>query len=258
MNVLRRVLLAVYSVLLIAACVGLAVLAWNQDQQLDISPGDFRLLASINSSDGAKWLFTLLMGLIALFGLLTLLLAVMRGRAGQRGRLRLRQNDGGTVEVTSDALESLLRDELERLPEIRRADPQVRLGRGGAVDTDVRAVIEPSASIAHVTNLIGVTTSSALREQVGVTNVHRPNVRIEYDEMNARPVAVRERRGRRVRPETTSEEPWPAPPADLQEQQQTPAAEADQSWPEPPPDLQPENDQASTASQTEGAKDRSE
>jgi len=242
MRLLRRVLLAVYSVLFVAACVGLAVLAWNQDRQLDISPDDFRFVAFISADDPAKWLFTLLMAALALFGLLTFIAALTPDRArGSRGKLRMRQAEGGTVEVTSGAIEGMLRDELERLPEIRQADPHVRLGRGGSVDTDVSAVIEPSASIAHVTNLVAVTTASTLREQVGVTNVRRPNVRIEYDEVSARPVAVRgPSGGRRGKAQSAASEPWPEPPANLHDRPETPQQPAEESWPEPPAELRRE------------------
>jgi hypothetical protein len=259
MNALRRILLAIYSVLLVAACAGLGLLAWNQDQQLDIDLEDFRLTAAIASGDTEKWTFTALLACVALFGILTFLLAVLRTRTdSRRGTLRLRQSEGGTVEVTADALETLLRDELERLPEIRRADPEVRLLKG-VVNTDISAVIEPSASIAHVTNLIAVTTASTLREQVGVTNVRRPNVRILYDEANARPMASRPRPTAPVYSAPSGrEEPWPEPPPDLHDRpaaEQPPAAEP---WPEPPSDLQPterpaEEPAANPEQQPEGA-----
>src|SRR6185437_14529419 len=129
MNGLRRTLLALYGLLLIAAAGGLIALAWNQDQKLDLNIGDFNLQAFVVSSNAAKYGVTAVLAVIALIGLFSLIVAVMRDdRAGARGTLRLRQTDGGTVEVTSGSIESLLRDELEQLPDVRSVDPRVRLG----------------------------------------------------------------------------------------------------------------------------------
>lgn len=237
MNALRRIVLAVYSLLLVAACAGLGLLAWNQDKQLDIDLENFRLTAAIVSGDTEKWLFTAFLACIGLFGILTFLLAFMRTQSrGRGGTLRLRQADGGTVEVTADALEALIRDELERLPEIREADPEVRLVKD-AVSTDITTVIEPNVSIAHVTNLVAVTTASTLREQVGVTNVRRPNVRILYDEANARPMAPRRHPAGRIYSAKGHDEPWPAPPADLHNTPASKPAQEEEPWPEPPPDV---------------------
>jgi hypothetical protein len=191
MNGLRRAFLVLYSLILIAAAGGLIALVWNQDRKLDLNVGDFNLQAFATSTNSAKWMITVILAAIALIAFCSLIIAVMRtGQGGRsRGTLRMRQADGGTVEVTGAAIESLLRDELERLPEVRSVDPRVRLN-GGAVDTSLDAVIEPSASIAQVTNLLGQGVASVLREQVGVTNIRRPSIRITYDEMNARPAGA--------------------------------------------------------------------
>jgi hypothetical protein len=189
MNGLRRAFLVIYSLLLIAAAGGLIALVWNQDQKLDLSVGDFNFQAFATSTDSAKWLVTVVLAAIALIGFISLILAVMRTTAqASKGTLRMKQTDGGTVEVTSAAIENLLRDELGRLPDVRTINPRVRLGSGGAVDTNIDATIEPSASIASVTNELSQGVANVLREQVGVTNVRRPNIRISYDEMNARPI----------------------------------------------------------------------
>ncbi|MGE5594760.1 MAG: alkaline shock response membrane anchor protein AmaP [Hyphomicrobiales bacterium] len=284
MNGLRRALLAFYSVLFLAACAGLIALAWNQDQQLDIHPEGFRFVSYITSGDSEKWLFTALMACLGLFALLTLVVALTRSTESSGGRLRLRQAEGGTIEITAGAVESLIRDDLERVPEIRRADPRVRLGSNGAVETAVTAVIEPSASIAHVTNLIGVTIASTLREQLGVTNVRRPSVRIEYDEVAARPVAVeqRQRPQRATRQIVRHQEPWPPPPEGLYDRPPAPGRH-EEPWPEPAADLrqtygepepslqapaqpdggqpsaeQPSNEQPAAEQQPEGARQASD
>ena len=217
MNALRRVLLAIYSVLLLAAAGGLGVLAWNQDEKLDLDIGDLNLQAFVTSSDDAKWALTGVLAAIGLLALVTLIIALWPRRK-RAGSLRIRQSDGGTIEVTSSAIEALLRDELESLPEVQSVKPRVSLS-GGAVDTYLDAQIEPSASIAHTTRLLGETVDETLREQLGVTAVRRPVVRISYDEMAARPVPVKRPRG------------GPSPSPDLR-----PQRDSSTLPPEPAPD----------------------
>lgn len=193
MNGLRRAFLVLYSLLVIGAAGGLIALAWNQDRKLDINIGSFNLQAFIVSDDTAKWVLTIVLGAVALIGFLTLLLAVARTgqRGSAKGTLRMRQSDGGTVEVTAGAIENLLREELEQLPDVQSVTPRVRVGSGGAVETAIDAAIEPTASIAVVTNELGQGVANVLRDQVGVTNVRRPSIRITYDEVNARSGARR-------------------------------------------------------------------
>ena len=208
MNALRRILLIIYSLLLLAAVGALGVLAWNQDEQLDLDIGDLNLQALVTSGDTAKWIFTGVLAAIGLFALVTLLIALWPRRAGRRGAMRIRQSDGGTVEVTPSAVEAILKDELEALPEIQSAKPRVALS-GGAVDTYLDAQIEPSANIANTTRLIGSTVEEVLRDQLGVSAVRKPTVRISYDEMAARPVPTRRPRpapatGPELRPQRES------------------------------------------------------
>ena len=188
MNALRRILLAFYSVLLLAATGGIIALAWNQDKKLDLEAGGVDMEAFIVASDGARWGGTAVLAGIGLFGFVTLVVAFMRV-SGTRGTLRLKQTDGGTVEVTAGNIETLLREELELLPEVRRVVPHVRV-RSGVVDTHLDATIEPSASIAHATSLLGEGVATVLREQVGVTTIRRPTIRINYEEMAVRPVGA--------------------------------------------------------------------
>lgn len=213
MNGLRRALLVIYSLLLIAAAGGLIALAWNQDQKLDLNMGSFNLQGFVSSTNNAKWAVTIVLAAIALIGLITLIIAVARSSShASKGSLRMKQTDGGTVEVTSSAIESLLRDELMRLHSVRSVNARVRLGSGGAVDTDIDAAIEPSASIANVTNDLSQGVANVLRDQVGVTNVRRPTIRISYDEMNARPI----RDGQANGPRQQSNTPAGAPVAQAQ------------------------------------------
>ena len=192
MNALRRILLAFYSVLLLAATGGLIALVWNQDKKLDLEAGSFNLEAFVASSDDAKWAVTGILAAVGLFAFITLVFAFVRSSQGSKGTLRIKQADGGTVEVTAGNIETLLREELESLPEVRRVIPRVRVN-SGAVDTWLDATIEPSASIAHATSVLGDGVGTVLREQVGVTSVRRPTIRISYDEMAARPVPAARR-----------------------------------------------------------------
>ncbi|MCC6381180.1 MAG: alkaline shock response membrane anchor protein AmaP [Dehalococcoidia bacterium] len=226
MNVVRRLFLALYSILLIAAAGGMLALAWNEGQQLDLNVGNFSLQGLIDTDDPAKAIWTVIMAAVIALGLFTLFIALAPGVTGSsKGTLRMRQADGGMVEVTADALESMLQDELEQLPEVREAYPRVRLS-GGAVDTETTVVIEPSANISSVTGAVADATTRALRENVGVTSVRRPSIRIRYDEMNARPAGVRGRSKpqtatyaerelpttRPAAPPEHDEEPWPSHP----------------------------------------------
>lgn len=202
MNALRRFLLVVHALLLLGIVGGLISLAWDQDEQLDLNISDLNVQAFVEAGDNAKYAFTAVLVLIALVAVISLLVALWPQREGRRGALRIKQTDGGFVEVTPGAIEALLRDELEALPEVRRASPRVRLN-SGAVDTHVDADIEPSVSIAHITKLLSSTVESTLREHVGVTSVRRPVIRINYDEAAARPIP-----GGRIRP---APPPEPAP-----------------------------------------------
>ncbi len=194
MNALSRAFLAIYSLIWIGACAGVGVLLWKDAEMLDLSVRGLTMRAFFEVKDASveRGLLTALLVLLAMIGLITLVLAFMRPGPA-KGTLRMRQQDGGVVEVTTTAIQSLLESELGKLPEVRQASVRVKL-TGGAVDTDVTASIEPSASIANVTTAVGQMTAQVLKEQVGVTAVRRPVVRIRYDEIAARPVPV-ERRG---------------------------------------------------------------
>lgn len=213
MKALSRVVLAIYSLLWISACAGLGVLLWQDDRMLDLEARGLNLRAYFVATDAdvERWLFSVILGLVGGLGLLTLVLALQRS-GPSRGTLRMRQQDGGVVEVTAVAIETLLKNELEQLPEVRQAGVKVRLA-GGAVDTDITASIEPSASIANVTSTLGQVTAQVLREQVGVTAVRRPTVRIRYDEIQARPVRVESRGQQPQRPAAPPPPPEPAPPS---------------------------------------------
>lgn len=213
MSILSRIFLAVYSVLFIAACAVLTGLLWNDSEMIDIKLGDLNFQSYFvpGAEDAQKWAFTALMAALCLLGLATLMLAFMRSSGPSGGKLRIRQSDGGTVEVDARAIEAIITQEVERLPDIRQADAKVRVN-GNAVDSLLTLVVQPSTSIAHITSEAAQATARALREQVGVANVRRPTVKISYDEIAARPVPG----GRPVRPQQAAGAP-PPPGATLED-----------------------------------------
>jgi len=222
---LRRGLLALYSLVFIAACGGLIGLVWNEDEKLDLDiSNDFNLQAFVAATDSAQILSTTVLGILIVFGLWTLIMSLLPagGAGASSGMLRLKQSDGGTVEVTSQALERLVREEVEALPEVRQAVPRVKVS-GGAVDTDALVVIEPQESIAHVTTVVNDAINRAYKEQVGVSNVKRPNIRISYEPVKGRPLsdgaAPRRVEAARAVPAGPAGEgeavTWPPPPPDV-------------------------------------------
>jgi hypothetical protein len=240
MDTTRRIILGCYSLLLIALAGGLIGLSWNQGDQLDLHASDWRGVAFVEATDTARTIATIALAAVIAVGLFTLYLAFARGRSRRGGTLELKQADGGTVRVTGDALEQLLRADLERLPEVRRADPKVFV-RKGAVEADITATLIPETSIAHATTAITNATRQTLQEQVGVTNTHRPSIRIEYDDdarrerptrgMTPEPMAVAQPAPSSVSSPTPShtssidrdERPvYPPEPAGLRERDRTP------------------------------------
>jgi hypothetical protein len=189
-----------------------------------------------------------------------LLMALLpAGSARSSGMLRLKQANGGTVEVTAGALERLIRDELEATPEIRQAIPRVKAS-GGSVATDALVVIEQQASIAHVTSVVNDTIARAFKEQVGVTNVKRPNIRISYEPVKGQPISDRAMRYDSTRPvapppreEGSEAVTWPAPPPDVT-RADAPREEHADPWPS---DWQPgeRTERATDASPAEPAEE---
>jgi hypothetical protein len=205
MNVLGRIFLIIYSILWMAACGGLIALAWNDDKKLDIEAGDLNLQAFITSGDAERWLFSVLLGALAVLGLLTLILAVIPSSRRSTGSIQMRGSDGSLVEVQASAIEALLRDDLEQLPDVRSAQPLVRAS-GSSVETDIKLAIEPSATIADVTAAANEATRAVLRDQVGATSVKNPILRIAYDP-SARPLSAG-----KTKPQAAAPIPSPPPP----------------------------------------------
>ena len=179
MSILGRTFLVLYSLAWIGAAAGLIAMNWNDDEMLDIEVADWNLVAFISADDAEQWIFTGGRAAVALIGVFTLVLAFRPYSAVRRGSLRLKQSGGGQVEVTAEALESLLAEELQRLPSVQGA--RARVGtRGGDIASELDLTIAAGASIAEVTNAAGDRLAEVFRDQVGVTNVRRPLVRIAY------------------------------------------------------------------------------
>ncbi len=232
MNVLARFYLAVYGLLLIAACGGLIALSFAEDEKLDVSVGDYNLQALVITSDGARIAVTVMLVAVALLGAISLLIAFLPWHRNDRDTtVRIQRGGGGTVEITTSAIERTLADELRPLPGVREVSPVVRV-RGGTVESDITVSIDAGANIADVTATVAEATGSVLREQIGATQVRRPTIRITYDEIQVRhPVSSR--------PVSPPEGPLPAPPPPTATQaarwpHEAPSAEASRlSW-EPP------------------------
>lgn len=210
MNAFSRVCLALYSLVWIAACAGIAALAWNDDQKLDLTLGSVNAQAFIASDSTDRWIVTAILALLGMVGLVTLLAALRRAPAGTRGSLRLRDADGGVVEVSAAAIEAVLRSELERIPFVRRVSASV-VAEGDIVVPDVAVAVDPGASIADLTATINSAIATTLREQVGAARVRRPSIRVTYDEVAARTMARMRPQAPIAPPEGELPPPPPAP-----------------------------------------------
>jgi hypothetical protein len=179
MKDLQRGLLVFYSLLLIGACVLCATLVWDQTRQLDIDLGAFRITAGITSGDTERLLFTLMLICIGFFAALSMAIAVIPMER-YRPTLRIRQPNGADVEVAPPAMEAVLRDELERLPDVRQAYPVVRFTRD-EVEAHLTVFLEPYATISHVAHAVQHTAEETLRERFHVTRLRRPGIHISYE-----------------------------------------------------------------------------
>ncbi len=187
MTDLRRVALAIYSALALALCLGLVALTWDEGRQLDIGLGSFRFVSFIDAGSAAKWLLTLALGLVAALAGLTFVLAALPERRARSGAVRLKQSDGSRVEVDTATLETIIKEEVERLPDVRMVQARVRL-EGGALETDLALIIEHGANITHVTAAAAHTAANALAGQTGDAEVRRPTVRVSYDSLAPAPI----------------------------------------------------------------------
>ena len=189
MSDLRRVALAIYSALALALCLGLVALAWDEGRQLDLDLGNFRLVSFIDAGTAAKWMFTVVLGLFAALAGLTFVLAAFPESRARRGTVQLKQPGGARIEVDTGTLETIVKEEVERLPDVRLAQARVRV-EGNALETDLAMIVEHGANIAHVSAAAAHTAASALAGQTGEAEVRRPTVRVSYDSLAAIPIGA--------------------------------------------------------------------
>ena len=166
MNDWRRGLLAVYSALFVGLAALLIVLAWNDQQQLDLDLSGFRLVSFIETSGAERLLFTGLMFFVAWFALITLAIALVPDRQRYRETLTV-QTPGGSLTLTPEMVATVLRDELERLPSVLQAHPSVRVTKD-AVEPDLTIVLADGTNVPNAVNAVQVTAGETLRERFGV------------------------------------------------------------------------------------------
>jgi hypothetical protein len=181
MTILGRIFLALFSLAWIAAAGALTALAWNEGQMLDLEIESFTVQAWIDGNTFSKVLFSTVMALVMLIGLVGFVLAFVRTNTTRKGSLRLRQAEGGVVEVPATALEALVVHALGEMEVIESATAHVAL-RGGTVESELDLTIGPGASISEVTAGANECLTEVLQEMVGVKNVRRPLVRITIDD----------------------------------------------------------------------------
>jgi hypothetical protein len=165
-NEWRRGLLAFYSALVVGLAALLIVLAWNDQQQLDIDLGGFRLVSFIETGGADRILFTGLMFFIAWFGLISLALALVPDRQRYREYLVV-DTPGGKMTITAAMVSTVLREELERLPGVLQAAPAVRFTKD-AVEPDITLTLGPGTNVIHAVNAVQLTAEQTLRERFGV------------------------------------------------------------------------------------------
>ena len=177
---MQRAFLAAYSILFAGLCVVFIALVWDQGRQLDIGIGDWQFRAFISSGGPEKWAFTVLMALFGLMAFATLVLAIAPA-SGRRETFRILHPDGSVIEVRAEALEALVLDEVQRLPDVRRAEVYIDF-EGKLVLCEVDATLDPAANVSYMTQAINFAVARVLEGQVGLGAVRRPAIRFSFVE----------------------------------------------------------------------------
>lgn len=184
MNTARQVALVLYSVLLVAFAALLIVLAWDDQTQLDIDLGGFRLVSFIDAGSLERWLFTGLMVLVAWLGILTLVLAVVRGGRPVRDRIMVTQPGGVRLEVTAAAAADAVRSEVALLPDVAAASAAAYFS-GDAAHIAVEITPHPWARLDHVPVAVNAAASRALRERFNLSLGEPVDLRVHAPEGGA-------------------------------------------------------------------------
>jgi hypothetical protein len=166
MNDWRRALLAFYSIVMVALAVLLIVLAWDDSRQLDINLDEFRLVAFIDAEGASRILFTGLMFMFAWFALITLAMALVPDRQRYRDHMVV-DTAAGEMTITADMVSSVIREEVERLPGVMQAFPNVRFTKD-SVEPDITLVLEPGTNVTNSVNAVAITAERAVNDRFGV------------------------------------------------------------------------------------------
>lgn len=178
MNTARQVTLAAYSLLLVAFCALLIVLAWDDSTQLDIDLGGFRLVSFVDAGSVERWLFTGLMVLVAWLGILTLVLAVVRPGRPIRDRIMVTQPDGVRLEVTAAAAAAAVREEVSMLPDVAVAAASTHF-IDDAAHVAVELTPQPWARLEHVPAAVNAAATRVLRERFNLTLAEPVDLRMQ-------------------------------------------------------------------------------
>lgn len=176
---LRRILLATLGIILALAAAGLVVMAWTPDRKLDIDFGGFDLEAFIDTAGTARMAFTIVMGTIMGIGVSIFTLALWPDREEVRDYLLVRRADGTVVRFDAPAIETIVRESVEQLPDALTATPRARILRH-TVDLEIDVVTRPAAVIDHVAAAVAHAAEDVLHGQLLLDDVRRPLVRIRY------------------------------------------------------------------------------
>jgi hypothetical protein len=199
---LRRILLATLGILLALAAAGLVVMAWTPDRKLDIDLGGFDLEAFIDTAGWPRMAFTIVMGTIMGLGVSIFTLALWPDREEIRDYLLVRRPDGTVLRLDAPAIEAMVREAVEQLPDALTATPRARILRH-SVELEIDVVTRPAAVVDYVASAVAHAADAVLRGQLFLDDVRRPQVRIRY--------APREQPGN-DRPPGVPAFVWPAVP----------------------------------------------
>ena len=185
MDVLRRILLTCYGLLLLA--VTGALLVWNSGSQdpLDAHIGEFRLQAQIGAASTENWGVVAIAAVAGILGLLSLVVALGGRHLRSDGSLRVRQADEGDVEVEPRSIEAWLSEELQGISGVEDVHARVRVN-GGAVEPHVTVSVEPHANIARLTDAVRSVTVQSLHDGLGAATVRKPRIKIVESERKQR------------------------------------------------------------------------
>ncbi|HET89999.1 MAG TPA: hypothetical protein ENN99_04550 [Chloroflexi bacterium] len=203
MNTLNRIVMVILLLVAIVLCTLALVIPVSVLEVVETQAGTMA-----DNLDRQPWYVLLPVGvLIALVldvGLAFLIFLELR-RPSRRS-IRVEKTDGGEVMITVDSIADRLRYEVDRLPSVLRARPQVSGKRGGVIvemDVETATGVQVPETSAQVLNL----AHRVVEEDMGLKLAHPPKINLRvmpYPKTAASPVKSRT---------VTRVEPEPAPAA---------------------------------------------